>query len=64
MPDGFGEFEVERWFRGAKYTIEVQNPDNVQKGVQSVTVDGQKITGNVIPFAEGKKEYRVVVVMG
>ena len=44
--------------------IDIKNPNHVEKGVASMTVDGQKVDGNVIPFTEGKAEYNVEVVMG
>ena len=46
------------------YHIEVKNPDNVQKGVKKVNVDGKEHEGCLIPFEEGKKEYHVTVYMG
>lgn len=64
VPEGFGDFTLHRMFRGAEYTIEVQNPDNVQKGIRKLIVDGQEIAGHIIPFEEGKKAYHVVAVMG
>ena len=64
IPDGFGGFKVTRQFRGAIYEIEIQNPNNVQKGIKEVIVDGEKIDGNIVPFAEGKKLYHVTVIMG
>ena len=32
--------------------------------MKSMTVDGAAVDGNVIPYAEGKTEYNVEVVMG
>lgn len=64
VPSGFGDFKITRKFRGADYMIEIQNPDNVEKGVKKLIVDGKEVPGCVVPFAEGKKEYHVTVVMG
>lgn len=33
-------FTAKRDFRGTTYHIEVENPDHVEKGIASVTVDG------------------------
>ena len=63
-PKDFGDFTIERKYRGATYHITVKNPDHVEKGVKSMTVDGSAVAGNVIPFTEGKTEYNVEVVMG
>ena len=63
-PKDFGDFTINRTYRDAVYHISVSNPDHVEKGVRSLTVDGQAVEGNVIPYVEGKKEYNVEVVMG
>ena len=64
VPAGFGEFEITRKFREGTYHIKVVNPDNVEKGVKSVTVDGKPIEGCVIPYVAEKETYDVVVTMG
>ena len=63
-PGGFGDFRLTRSFRGARYYIDVQNPNSVQKGIQKLIVDGKEIEGHIIPFEEGKTEYHVTAVMG
>ncbi len=64
IPDGFGDFTLTRNYRGVVYHISVKNPNNVQKGVTSMTVDGVAVNGYVIPFDASKKEVNVEVVMG
>ena len=64
VPKGFGDFEVTRKFREGTYNIKVLNPDNVEKGVKSITVDGKDISGCVVPYEKGKTSYDVVVTMG
>jgi len=64
IPKGFGDFEITRKFREGTYNIKVVNPDNVEKGIKSITVDGTAIDGYVIPYVEGKGSYDVVVTMG
>lgn len=64
IPADFGDFEITRSFRGAVYHIHVKNPSGVQKGVASMTVDGAPVSGCIIPFAEGRQEVTVEVVMG
>ncbi|MBP3266508.1 MAG: glycosyl transferase, partial [Clostridiales bacterium] len=64
IPEGFGDFALTREYRGAKYYVDVKNPDNVQKGVKKIIVDGKEYDGCCIPFEEGKKEYHVTVMMG
>ena len=64
VPEGFGDFKLTRRFRGTVYHITVMNPHNVQKGVVSMTVDGVKTDGCVIPFEAGKSDVNVELVMG
>ncbi len=64
IPKGFGDFEITRKFREGTYNIKVVNPDNVEKGVKSITVDGKTLDGCVVPYEKGKTEYNVVVTMG
>ena len=64
VPKDFGDFELTRKFREGTYNIKVQNPDHVEKGIKSITVDGKAIDGCVIPYVKGKETYDVVVTMG
>ena len=64
VPKGFGDFTLTRKFREGTYNIKVVNPDNVEKGIKSITVDGNAIDGCVIPYEKGKTNYDVVVTMG
>ncbi len=64
VPKGFGDFTLTRKFREGTYHIKVTNPDNVEKGVKSLTVDGQAVEGCIVPYAAGKTEYDVEVIMG
>ena len=64
VPKGFGDFELTRKFREGTYNIKVVNPNNVEKGVESITVDGQTLSGCVVPYEKGKTSYDVVVTMG
>lgn len=63
IPSEWKSFVVERIFRGTKYIIEVENPEGVEKGLVSISIDGNKIEGNILPKTNAK-ECRVKVVMG
>ncbi len=63
IPSAWPGFKAERLFRGTRYFIEVENPDGVESGVGSITVDGRPISGNILPVAYGP-ECRVRVVLG
>lgn len=64
VPKDFGDFQITRKFREGTYDIKVVNPDKVEKGIKSITVDGASIEGCVIPYVKGKEHYNVVVTMG
>ncbi len=64
IPSAWKEYTVHRKYRGADYDITVRNPNAVQKGVASVTVDGRPITGNVLPIAPKGAKVTVEVTMG
>jgi len=61
IPKSWPGFTATRKYRGVEYQIEVKNPNGVCKGVKSVTVDGKKVAGNVIPYEAGKKTVKVEI---
>ena len=64
VPKDFGDFTLTRKFREGTYNIKVVNPDNVEKGVKSITVDGKAVDGCVVPYEKGKTSYDVIVTLG
>ncbi|MBR3165270.1 MAG: glycosyl transferase [Lachnospiraceae bacterium] len=55
IPADCSGFKAVRKFRGAVYDITVKNPGGAERGVRSVTVNGEKISGNRMPvFPEGE----------
>lgn len=64
IPADFGGFEVTRKYRGVTYHISVRNPSHVEKGIVSLTADGKKLEGTLIPFEDGRSEVYVEAVMG
>ncbi len=64
IPSSWDRCKITRPFRGATYEIEIENPNGVQKGVKEMTVDGEKIDGQLIePHGDGKT-HKVKVIMG
>ena len=61
IPSEWKGFNVTRQFRGATYLIEVKNPNGVMKGVASLSVDGKRIEGNIIPLMPVGGTYKVIV---
>ena len=64
VPGFLRRFTVTRRFRGAVYAITVENPDGVEKGVRSVTLEGQEIAGTVLPVQPSGSRVSVQVRMG
>ena len=64
IPKIWPGFKVTRKFRQATYEIEVYNPGGISKGVESITVDGAKIAGNVLPIFQDGEFHAVRVRMG
>ncbi len=63
VPSAWEGFSAVRAYRGAKYKITVTKPVGVSKGVKSVTVDGKRIEGNLVPILSAG-EHTVEVAMG
>ncbi|MBN1782696.1 glycosyl transferase [bacterium] len=64
IPSEWDGFTVQRIFRGTTYRISVKNPDHVQSGVRTITVDGNPVEGRVIPVSGEGTVHEVEVVMG
>lgn len=64
IPVKWDGFKMKREFRGAKYNIEIQNPDHVSKRIKQVYVNGIEIESNKVPILEKGKEHMVKVIMG
>ncbi len=63
IPATWPGFEVTRQWRGATYHIVVKNPSGVEKGVASMTLNGQKVSC-AVPVQKAGSVNEVEVVMG
>ncbi|HEX3744472.1 MAG TPA: hypothetical protein VHW09_11100 [Bryobacteraceae bacterium] len=63
VPAEWKQFHVTRQWRGATFRISVRNPQGVEKGVKSVTLDGAPVMGAIPPQAGGSS-HEVEVLMG
>ena len=52
IPSDWPEFKVTRQFRGATYQITVKNPRGKNRGINTLSVNGTIIKGQVIPLAK------------
>ncbi len=64
IPSTWPEFKVTRQFRGATYRITVKNPSGKTKGIARMTINGQPVTGNLIPLAAGGETVTVEAILG
>ncbi|MEE0955606.1 MAG: glycosyl transferase [Eubacterium sp.] len=64
VPGSMKDFSIKRKYRGRTYLIHVANPDGIEKGVKSITVDGKAIEGKVLPLGNEGQIFQVEVVMG
>ncbi len=60
VPAEIDSYTVWRTFRGAEYVIHVQNTGSKQL---KMSVDGEAVQGNIVPFVPGKKQYTVNVTL-
>ncbi len=64
IPAKWDGFKIEKNFRGKHISIDVQNPDHVQSGVKSMTVNGTAVNGNLLTDDMLTEQTNVVVVLG
>jgi len=64
IPSTWPGFTATRRFRGRTVHIDVKNPHGVCRGVQSLTLNGEVLPGNLIPADKLGEENRVVVILG
>ena len=64
IPSDWEGFKATRRFRGKQIQIKVSNPQKVCQGVVSITLNGEKISGNLLPADKLKAENQVDVVLG
>jgi cellobiose phosphorylase len=64
FPSNWKEVRITRKFRKKIFDIVIKNESGVQKGVKRITINGEEIVGNLIPFERMKEKNEVVVIMG
>ena len=65
IPSDWDGFKVKREFRGASYEIEIKNPGHVNKGIESITVNGEALPEgeNIIPIYPEGSVVKVIATM-
>ncbi|MBK9050768.1 MAG: glycosyl transferase family 36 [Chloroflexi bacterium] len=64
IPSHWSGYRVTRKFRQAWYQIDVKNPENVSKGIKTLTVDGKLLVGQLIPPFNDGQTHLVEIIMG
>jgi cyclic beta-1,2-glucan synthetase len=64
IPPEWDGFEIKNKFGGAVYLIQMINPEHVARGIRSIKLDGQPLTGLSIPLVDDDREHKVIVIMG
>jgi cellobiose phosphorylase len=64
IPRDWPGFTATRLFRGSRIEITVRNPKGISRGVESLTLDGEKMPGNLIPAEKLADRNSVEVVLG
>ena len=64
IPAEWDGYTVSRVFRGITYVIKVTNPDHVEKGISSISIDGKAASGSILPLFDAGTTHSVEVVLG
>jgi N,N'-diacetylchitobiose phosphorylase len=64
IPSTWEGFKATRCFRGRTIRIEVKNPHGVCGGVESLTLNGETLAGNLLPADRLEMDNHVVAVLG
>lgn len=64
IPEDWPGFQIIYKSGDTQYNIEVKNPQKVQHGVKSITLDGQLLNELFVPLIDDGKLHHIVVTMG
>jgi len=64
IPKSWPGFTMTRVFRGKKVTVDVKNPNGLNKGVNSLVVDGKTVTSNLVPIERVKDGTKIIATLG
>ncbi len=64
IPSAWPGFKATRRFRDCMMYIEVRNPEGVNQGVKSITLNGVSLEGNLVPATQLTAVNHVEVVLG
>ncbi len=64
VPRAWPGYEIVFRYHSARYRLSVENPRGAMRGVTSISLDGEPITGREIPLVDDGREHRIAVVLG
>ena len=64
LPSDWEAVDARRWFRGSVYSIEINKPRGICKGVKRLSVDGKPVEGTLVPAFDDGGTHSIVVEMG
>jgi cellobiose phosphorylase len=64
IPASWTGFSVKRTFRGKRVEIEVVNAKGVCSGIETLTVDGKPVEGNLVPAEMLRNGSKIIAHMG
>lgn len=64
IPSAWDGFSIEKNFRGKHLSIQVQNPNHVECGVSSLTLNGKTLADNYVPADALEETNKITVVLG
>ena len=63
IPAAWPRFQIQYRYRSTLYRIEFQNPQSVERGVATITIDGHPVTGSKIDLIDDGATHPVQVVL-
>ncbi|MEJ6951115.1 GH36-type glycosyl hydrolase domain-containing protein [Natronospora cellulosivora (SeqCode)] len=64
IPSSWDGFKLSKKYLGDTYNISVRNPNNVEKGIKEIKLDGQVLDNNFIKAVKDGGVHQVEVIMG
>ncbi len=64
IPSEWASYTVKKTFRGKHLDMTFNNPAHKESGVASIVLNGEKLSGNLIPADKLKDENEVIVTLG
>ena len=64
IPSAWSGFKMTRKFRNAIYEIHVKNPTHINKGINSISLDGKPYESQLLPIFNDGQSHTVELIMG